>query len=358
MADSTFSSDRKTVFIIGAGASKEGGLPVGSELKQKIAKALDIRFRDSWEMVSGDRHIFEAFQAKVLDDPNPNEQLRSLQQAGWHIRDAMPQAISIDNFIDTQSQNKHVELCGKLAIVSTILQAEANSTLIVDRRQGNGQLRFEQLAETWFNRFFQRLSENCKSADLKHRLKSVVLIIFNYDRCIEHYLYYAFQNYYLMSASESAELLQELEIYHPYGVVGSLPWQHRDNAIEFGAELGGRGLLLLTGQVKTFTEGTDEHSSEVSSIRSNMKTAQRLIFLGFAFHKLNLDMLVPTASTAPPPPGRYVLATAHGISDSDVRIISDDLAARGVLSARDIQIRNNLTCNDLFEEYSRTISFT
>lgn len=193
MADSAFASDKKTVFIIGAGASKEVGLPVGSELKEEIAKALDIRCKDFGEMVSGDRRIFEAFQAKVLDDPNPNEQLRRLQQAGWHIRDAMPQAVSIDNFIDTQSENKHVELCGKLAIVRTILEAEAKSTLTVDRRQGNGQLRFEKLAETWFNRFFQRLSENCKPADLKHRLKSVVLTIFNYDRCIEHYLYYAFQ---------------------------------------------------------------------------------------------------------------------------------------------------------------------
>jgi len=359
MADSAFSPDKKTVFIIGAGASKEVGLPVGSVLKGKIAKALDIRFQDFSEMVSGDRSIYEAFLEKVSGAQNPNEQLRCLQQAGWHIRDAMPQAISIDNFIDTHNENKHVELCGKLAIVRTILEAEAKSTLTVDRRQGSGQLRFETLAETWFNRFFQRLSENCKPADLKHRLKSVTLIIFNYDRCIEHYLYHAFQNYYSMSPSESAELLQGLEIYHPYGVVGSLPWQRMDNAIEFGQEPSGRGLLLLAGQIKTFTEGTNEHFSEVNSIRSNMKTAQRLIFLGFAFHKLNLEILCPVgASYTSRPNGRWVLATAHGISDSDARVISDDLAARGVLSARDIQIRNNLRCNGLFEEYGRTISFT
>ena len=80
--------------------------------------------------------------------PDPNALLRSLQQAGWRIRDAMPQAISIDNFIDTHGENKLIELCGKLAIVRTILEAEAKSTLIVDKRQGNGQLRFEKLGET------------------------------------------------------------------------------------------------------------------------------------------------------------------------------------------------------------------
>jgi len=115
--NSAFSSNKKTVFIIGAGGSKEAGLPIGSELKTEIAKALDIRFKDLARMVSGDNCIFEAFfLAKVANDQDPNAPLRSLQQAGWHIRDAMPQAISIDNFIDTHSENKHIELCGKLAI--------------------------------------------------------------------------------------------------------------------------------------------------------------------------------------------------------------------------------------------------
>ena len=357
MPSSVVDSWRKTVLIIGAGASKEAGLPVGSELKKEIAKALDIRFKDLSRMVSGDNNIYEAFLAKVSNDPDPNVPLRSLQRAGWRIRDAMPQAISIDNFIDTHSEDKHVELCGKLAIVRAILRAEAKSSLTVDGRQENGQLRFDQLAETWFNSFFQRLSENCKSADLKHRLKSVVLIIFNYDRCIEHYLYYAFQNYYSMSPSESAELLRNLEVYHPYGVVGSLPWLQMDNAIEFGGEPSGSQLLSLSKQIRTFTEGTDAQSSEINCIRSNMRTAQRLMFLGFAFHKLNLDMLVPAASTAPPT-GRRALATAHGISDSDVTVIAEDLATRGVLIAKDIWIRNDLKCSQLFVEYSRTLSFT
>ena len=159
-----------------------------------------------------------------------------------------------------------------------------------------------------------------------------------------------------MSPSESAQLLQDLEVYHPYGVVGSLPWLSKDNAIEFGGEPSGSQLSALAGQIKTFTEGTDAESSEVNGIRSIMKTAQRLIFLGFAFHKLNLDMLVPSASTAPPT-GRRVLATAHGISDSDVTVVAEDLATRGVLIAKDIQIRNDLTCSQLFVEYSRTLSF-
>jgi len=34
----------RTVFVIGAGASAAIGIPTGSELKEKIAKLLDIHF--------------------------------------------------------------------------------------------------------------------------------------------------------------------------------------------------------------------------------------------------------------------------------------------------------------------------
>jgi len=34
---------KKTTYVIGAGASKEANLPEGSELKDKIARLLDIK---------------------------------------------------------------------------------------------------------------------------------------------------------------------------------------------------------------------------------------------------------------------------------------------------------------------------
>jgi hypothetical protein len=93
-------------------------------------------------------------------------------------------------------------------------------------------------------------------------------------------------------------------------------------------------------------------------LRSHMKTSLRLVFLGFAFHRLNIELLLPKASSTSPPTRRSVFATAHGISDSDTKAISDELTTRDVLSARDIQIRNDLTCSQLFQEYSRSRSFT
>ena len=56
---------RKTVFVIGAGASKEANLPTELELKSKIAQLLDIRFPDGYDQKSGDYTICEAFRLIV-----------------------------------------------------------------------------------------------------------------------------------------------------------------------------------------------------------------------------------------------------------------------------------------------------
>lgn len=57
----------KTVFIVGAGASCEAGLPSGDTLKERIAELLDIRFND-WgsDQISGDRRIVKALREAAI----------------------------------------------------------------------------------------------------------------------------------------------------------------------------------------------------------------------------------------------------------------------------------------------------
>ena len=104
---------------------------------------------------------------------------------------------------------------------SALLSAERESSLFVDFTERNHQLNYGSLERTWLSSFFQVLTEDCRVPDLEHRLASVALVIFNYDRCIEHFLYYALQNYYGIGIDKAASLLNHLDIYHPYGTVGS-----------------------------------------------------------------------------------------------------------------------------------------
>ncbi len=304
-------------------------------------------------MIKGDYVIFNAFQVEASKSTQPN--LTDLYvQAGHRIRDAMPQVISIDNFLDQHSDDKQIELCGKLAIVRKILEAESRSHLFIDPSNIYNKMRFSDIEHTWVTNFWKLLTENCSQEALEGRFKSVAFIIFNYDRCIEHYLYYSLQNVYNMSPGDAASLVKCIEIYHPYGTVGSLPWLGQPNSIEYGATPNPHQLVNLAKQIKTFTEGTDEQSSDVLSIRSLTMTSSRILFLGFAFHKLNIDLLFSTPANQSAV--RHIFATANGLSKSDISSIEVEIRNMGVSQAN-VLIRGDLKCSQIFQEYWRSLSF-
>ena len=63
------------------------------------------------------------------------------------------------------------------------------------------------LKKSWFTSFWKLLTENCEAKDLEQRLNKIAFVIFNYDRCIEHCLYWSLQNSYRIDAQAAAQLL-------------------------------------------------------------------------------------------------------------------------------------------------------
>ncbi len=350
--------NKKTLIVVGAGASKEANLPTGYELKQRITSILDIRFKDGFKQFSGDYLVYDALREAVkAEDPNVcdiNPHLYVARQ----IRDAMPQAISIDNFIDAHKGNKKLELCGKLAITRAILEAERKSSLFIDPNKYKATLKYPSLEGTWFNFFMQLLTENCTLSQLEERLSTIALIVFNYDRCIEHFLYHSLQNYYGLDSDQAGTLVKKIQIYHPYGTVGSLPWYRGISRIEFGAEPNPKQLIELASQIKTFTEGTDPNSSDITRIRNQMAESHIVIFLGFAFHRLNLDLIRPPDNSNSSQNDVCYYGTAKGMSKSDCDVLLLDLMEFGKARRENIAIRNDLTCGELFQEYWRSLSLS
>ncbi len=353
--------NNKTLIIVGAGASKEVNLPTGQELKESIARSLEIEFDAMGRLIGPNRILCNALETiSKKNGPDPQfhpPQLRYINVAK-RIRDAMPLAISIDNFIDTHQGDNALELCGKLAIVSSILDAERNSLLFFDRNNPNSKLDYNSLKKTWFNSFMKLLSESCTVDHLEERLSSIKVVIFNYDRCIEHFLFNALQTYYGIEPSRAATLVDSLKIYHPYGMVGGLPWSKKKPAIDFGAEPNPDQLLQLADQIKTFTEGTDPRSNAMMEIQTGMTEARIVLFLGFAFHRLNIDLIQASKGVHLMPEDVKYFGTAKGISKSDCEVISFDLEKLGGAKRENISLRNDLTCYELFSEYWRTLALS
>ena len=337
-----------TVIVVGAGASQEAGLPTTPQLKRTIANYLDMNFERRGTL-GGDSKIAQILHSRG----DLNQALRACQ----HISVALPQAMSIDNFIDAHQGNSEIEFFGKLAIVRAILEAEKSSRMYVDPSNINNRLNFRSLEETWFNMFWQRISENCQVDGLSARLASVVFIVFNYDRCIEHFLYHSIRNYYGLPDNEAASLVNAMQVFHPYGMVGSLPWTGGASPMEFGAEPISHELLRLVEQIKTFTEGTDPEASDIAAIRSHVAQADTLVFLGFAYHPQNLELLKRTGERSPHQGSvARCIGTAVGISDADFEAIGREVEQYSGALLSPNQERN-LTCSALFDTYRRALSF-
>jgi hypothetical protein len=342
-------SDKKTLIVVGAGASKEAGLPTGEELTKQIASSFSVATKDIHHL-SDDAVINDAIINAAQKNRTTDGNIGLYKDATLAIHAGMPQSISIDNFIDAHQGDREIEICGKISIARSILIAEQNSLL----RKGwaTSGLNFQAFEDTWFNIFWKLLTENCRIGRLRNRLSSIGFIVFNYDRCIEHFLYHSIQNYYRVRPEDAANLVLGIEIYHPYGTVGALPWYKSNKpTIEFGAQPSSELLLDLSGQIRTFTEGTDSESSDIEEIHDLVKQSKRVLFLGFAYHDQNLGLFLPAGLETCP-----CFGTAYRESDSNRQSIVDTLNNLGFRSPY-ITIQN-LECSKFLRDYWRNLSFS
>jgi hypothetical protein len=91
----------------------------------------------------------------------------------------------------------------------------------------------------------------------------------------------------------------------------------------------------------------------ISQIRAEVHRAECIVFLGFAFHNQNLQLLRPSEPLSPRP----IFATASGMSDSDVEVVSHSLGLflkAGKPGA--IRLENKLECAGLFDYYAKSLS--
>lgn len=333
---------RENIIVVGAGASAEFKLPAGAELKKKIASVLDFSFNDS-QIKGGDTRI-----AKLLFGSRSkkcNEYMRACRA----IKASMPLSSSIDRYIYNR-RNAEIVYCSKLAIVCAILTAEAQSTIFYDQTNLYNKLNFSTIENTWLTKLFRILTDHTNGVDeLSKKLKRLCFIVFNYDRCIEHFFFNAFKLYYDVNDAVAAGLVKSLEIIHPYGSVGALPWQSSSqSSVAFGnTNAEDEELRALSGQIKTFTESTDD--PDVHKVITHART---ILFLGCAYHKMNLDVL-----SKGPPEDKYacLYCTRKGISDEDFAKIDNMLQHKFGKKATYKGGRNE-DCSKFFENLGRCIA--
>jgi hypothetical protein len=260
------------------------------------------------------------------------------------IRSGLILSSSIDDFVDAHRKDTYIAACGKLAIVSSILEAERKSKLFFERKNVRDSIKFSAIEDTWYVGFYRLLAQQVEKDELGSLFKNVSIVTFNYDRCIEHFLTHALALNYGLSWEMASKLVEGLPIYRPYGSVGSY---FGSGAVGFGASPNLQ-VEVVSKNVRTYTERIEDQSG-LNKIRAAIDNAKVLVFLGFAFHSNNLRVLGEENLYSP---SKRVFATRMGISDSDLQVVESRLRRLCGLGGGDFHyLAETRRCADLFDQY-------
>jgi hypothetical protein len=271
-----------TVLVLGAGASAPYGFPVAGELKQKICSTFS---KDS--AATRLLHEGSGISANVF----------------FEFREAFRKSgqSSVDAFLEHRPEFIDV---GKLAIAYCLIPYESEEALF--ESDGNRGGDWYQYLSSKLNASFDNFGDNRLS-----------VITFNYDRSLEHYLFTTLRHAHGRSDEECAGALLKIPILHVYGQLSRHPYPDREarpyetdcsryKSVGYAA----RGITLLYDKAKP----------ELEAARRLLTAAERICFLGFGYHPLNLERLRLRDSS-----GRAVFGTARGLIGGEVASVEHAL---------------------------------
>jgi hypothetical protein len=286
--------DKRTVFVLGAGASCPYGYPSGAQLRKQICLEKDdyreylntyYRYPDDakshepWER-------FEAFADKFLKSDTE----------------------SIDLFM---ARNRDLTPAGKYIIAFEMFAAERESHFREQAVEG----------QDWYSYLFRHLAKGVVSEGELSELpwEMVAFITFNYDRSLEHFLYegvrYSFTN---LPVHRLFPLLKRITITHVYGQIAPLEWQNPAHYVDYAPQISEALLQKAANSIKTIYE--EEESPELAGAHKLIMSAERIFFLGFGYASENMKVLKLPEMI---PPGCQVYGTAFGMMDKEIREILD-----------------------------------
>ncbi|MCP4707690.1 MAG: hypothetical protein GY869_03615 [Planctomycetes bacterium] len=254
-----------TVLILGAGASCSYGFPSGEKLIEDIVNNTRPNNLNPNDLLThyGSLDLWGEFVQK-LDDAEP---------------------ASIDAFLNVQDE-KFYEV-GKASIAMALKPYEVNSVNMFNRNKNK---------EHWYKILWHYLSDDC--TNLKHfQSNKLTIITFNYDRSLEYYLYNKIRSFFPYSSPSHAKecgriLSNTINFFHVYGSFGKLPWQSNNEEpyIEYDQGIFSKNSLdHCLNNIKIIKEV--ERRGTEGPYLEKLNEAQRIYFLGFAFHPENMKAI-------------------------------------------------------------------
>lgn len=302
--------DKKTVFVLGAGASCPYGYPSGAQLRKQICFDFNNTYPQSLKTLAEDKlSLINGFIHKFCNS---------------HTQ-------SIDLFM---ARNRKLAPTGKCIIALEIFKAEQRS-LFGERakltQEWYSRPRSEPRAkdfvqkgyfqgDDWYSYLFNRLTAGLTRPDILPDFSNnkISFITFNYDRSLEHFFYESIRNSFTEVPEDNiVQTISQLKILHVYGQVMPLKWQDSNEGVDYKLEQISELLLQkAASNIKTIYE--QRESPEVDEAQRLLSNAERIFFLGFGYAEENLEILKLPDRTKK---ASWIYGTAYG---QEAREISDN----------------------------------
>ncbi len=243
------------VLILGAGASRPYGFPMGREMVREATTSVSCE--DEPLTIAGD---LQQRGGVARDD------FEGFQQA---MKAALPP--SIDAFIETRPQFEEI---GKTVIAYLLIRRETD-TAFYDREIANpgGEAWYGYLLDLLHTPTFDEFADN-----------KLTIVTFNYDRSLEFCLLEALQSRYNRSREDCLAALESIPIIHLHGSLGSLDDRPYDDNVDYDRLQIARDGIRIVHQV-------DTNEPQFTEARSAMEQAEHMVFLGFGYHRKNIERL-------------------------------------------------------------------
>jgi hypothetical protein len=296
--------NKKTVFILGAGASCDFKYPLGEELRWNIIDNL-LHREDRRE------EIAKAFCPKESQDPLIIKSCvdgynKKLLDFGKDLRNDGD--FSIDAFLE-RFQKKYLEM-GKMAIAQIIAQAEYHERLLFE-------------THNWYRLLYKKMKENATIDTFSQN--QVSFITFNYDRSLEHFLYTSLKSFHEnITESKVCEIMKKIPIIHLYGKLDPLPWEDSNNGRKHGDPY---TLEQFRSYLEKLSIIFEEYGKKIQAIFEEafklMEEAERLYIIGFGFAKENSSRLKINQLSS-----KQIEATAQGFDLNNVDTIFNSIGEK------------------------------
>lgn len=341
-----------TVLVIGAGASAEAELPIGSLLKTKISDLTRCKFEwGQFRTGNGD------FIGPIVHSSHFGGDTNRVARACTKISNGIGFVSSVDNFLEIHADDADVQFCAKCAIVYLISEGERGSPqLRVDTSNIYNTLRSSALDGTWYQALAQILFEKVSASSLGKAFEPISFVSFNYDRCLEWFLFQCLMSLYAISSQDALSILRNVNIWHPYGQIGSADWTANPDCL-FANDLLNQ-MEHVSKNIRTYSEGST--SETVDAIQKAVGSAENLIFLGFAFHPQNMSVLQSEVDMDYAV-SKNIYFTCSGMSANDSSQIAIELESfftryRGGGYTKSKVIAADLKCSEFMQRYKRTLA--